>query len=440
MLNVSTDRIKEIELLDAMCGTGKSFNLFKYIAQNPYEHFLYVTPMLSEVASRPAEELAKFGNTGIEFSEPTGEGFKTKGDHLLDLLESRKNIICTHTLFQGLDKAGQQSIWRYGYTIIIDEELGMIEPLDDATLAREDRKLLFEKNVITTEADGRVVWHDEIWGDGNSAFGPARKLAEAGSLYSNKDGTFFNVQIPVEIIKVAKRVIVATYMFEGSVFQAFLKVKGISHKPFAFDGMQLRDERALKEALSKRIKFYDVPATTEKFHRSLKIPVDDLKAKITNSAFSTTWYYSTSRENIVKVGNHIRNVARQMDVKAGDLLYTLPSKVAGKRGGKWVKNGTKIIKVKGFSPENCFLHKGARATNDYAYKTAAIHVYNRYPHPSVKRYLQEQGGEVNDDSYALAELIQWFFRTAIRLPNGPEVKLHIASPRMERLFKDWLNS
>lgn len=438
MLNVAGRRIKEIELLDAMCGTGKSYNLFKFISANPHECYLYVTPMLSEVSNRPAEVLAKFGESGVVFEEPTGEKYRTKGDHLLALLETRRNAICTHALFQGVGKAGQQSISKYGYTIIIDEELGMIEPLDDNILRRADRKLLMKEAVITTEEDGKVVWHNSTWGDDDSAFAVARKMADDGSLYSTKEGTFFNVQVPVELISAAKRVIVATYLFQGSIFQAFLKVKGIGCRPFAFEGMQLRDEKMLKKALQERIDLTYCKNSTDKLLRELGEPVDDIRAKQRSGAFSTSWYSNISAPNLVRIGHHIRNVARQMETSADDLIYTMPSTVAGKRGGKWVKNGARVIKVKSFSPENCFLHKGARETNNYSYKTSAIHAYNRYPHPAVTKYLQEHGGIVDHDSFALAEMIQWFFRTAIRIPNGPKVKFHIVSPRMELLFVKWL--
>ncbi|MFC0254444.1 hypothetical protein [Massilia consociata] len=83
MLKFATSGLKEVELLDAMCGTGKTHNLFKFIAHNPQEHYLYITPMLSEVSTRPAEELAKFPECGVVFEEPTGEGYRTKGDHLI---------------------------------------------------------------------------------------------------------------------------------------------------------------------------------------------------------------------------------------------------------------------------------------------------------------------------------------------------------------------
>ena len=437
MLKVVTGNLKEIELLDAMCGTGKSYNLFKFIASKPTERYLYVTPMLSEVSTRPAEELAKFDECGVVFEEPTGHGFRTKGDHLLALLAEGRNAICTHALYLGLGLAGQTSIARFGYTTVLDEELGMIEPLNDTQLAKEDRKVLVQEKVITTDADGRVVWNNAAWGDGDSAFAEVRKMAEDGNLYSTLDGTFFNVQLPIELITASKRVIVATYLFEGSVLQAFLKIKGITHRPFDFEGLMLRDEAELKAALRERIEMLDCHNSTDKLLRSLKVPVDDLAAKKRSSVFSASWYMNAKKDHVELVGNYIRSIARQMDAKPDTLLYTLPSTIAGKRGDKWVKRG-KVLKVKGFSPENCFLHKGARATNDFVHKTSAIHVYNRYPHPAVVRYLEEQGGRVDQDNFALAEMIQWFFRTAIRVPNGPKVTLHIASPRMAALFQNWL--
>jgi hypothetical protein len=439
MLNAVAKGVKEVEVLDAMCGTGKTYNLFKFISDNPAERYLYVTPMLSEVSSRPAEELAKFGDRGIIFCEPTGEGFKTKGDHLLELLKDGQNIICTHSLFQLLEESGRDSVRKYGYIIIIDEELGMIEPLRKDVLATEDAKPLVQKGSITIEKDGQVVWKDANWGVGSSAFAQARKMADAGSLYANKNGTFFNVQLPTELIRAAKRVIVATYLFEGSIFHAFLKVKGVEYKPFAFDGMELRDEHAAKAALLNRIEFVDAPAARDRLYRRLRLPMDDLAARVTNGALSHSWYASASQDKLTEVGNHIRNIARQMEVRANDLIYTLPSSAVGKRGNRWIKRG-RLVKVKSYGPETCYLHKGARATNDYAERTAAIHAYNRYLHPAIKTYLEDHGAKISDDTFALAEMIQWLFRTAIRKPDQSKIKLHIVSPRMQKIFLDWLHS
>lgn len=429
-----------VEVLDAMCGTGKSYNLFKFITNNPNERYLYVTPMLTEVDTRPAEELAKFDDVGVYFDVPTGDGYATKGEHLVDLLSKKKHVSCSHALLQNMNLVGRQLIDKYEYTLIIDEELGMIEPLGEEILKSQDRAQLLRDGFITTESDGKVIWNAENeWGVGDSAFSLARRMAEGGSLYSTKNGKFFNVQLPVDLISAAKRVIVATYLFEGSVLASFLKVKGIATTAFTFPEMELRSEEILKKALQERIEIFSTDhPTTRKLLQAFNVPIDDLKAKRRNSTFSNSWYLAARKTDIDLLGKYARNVARRMAVTPDKFQFTIPSNIAGKRGNKWAKSGAKIIKVKGYSSENCFLHKSARATNAYSHKTAAIHMYNRYAHPAVTQYLAEQGAPIDQDRFALAELIQWLFRTAIRVPNGPKVKINIASPRMEHLFLGWL--
>ena len=44
----------------------------------------------------------------------------------------------------------------------------------------------------------------------------------------------------------------------------------------------------------------------------------------------------------------------------------------------------------------------------------------------------------NEDIWALSELIQWLFRSAIR--EEKEVNLYMPSSRMRSLLKDWLDS
>ncbi len=55
----------------------------------------------------------------------------------------------------------------------------------------------------------------------------------------------------------------------------------------------------------------------------------------------------------------------------------------------------------------------------------------------LKNYFQEQGVEVREDDYALSEMIQWVWRSAIR--DGKEIWIYIPSRRMRELFRNWLN-
>ena len=90
------------------------------------------------------------------------------------------------------------------------------------------------------------------------------------------------------------------------------------------------------------------------------------------------------------------------------------------------------------SIEKCWIATQTRATNDYAHKTHLCHLFNRYPNRSVKAYLQDYGYDVNDDVFALSELVQWVWRSAIR--NNEPIVLCIASSRMKKLFIEWLDS
>ena len=43
-----------------------------------------------------------------------------------------------------------------------------------------------------------------------------------------------------------------------------------------------------------------------------------------------------------------------------------------------------------------------------------IHCYNRYPLQDVASYLQDYGHKIDDDVFALSELVQWCWRGQVR--------------------------
>ena len=71
-----------------------------------------------------------------------------------------------------------------------------------------------------------------------------------------------------------------------------------------------------------------------------------------------------------------------------------------------------------------------RATNDYKYKTHLMYIYNRYMKPDLKMLFKT---ELNEDIYALSDLVQWVFRSAIR-DNKP-INLYLPSERMRNLIE-----
>ena len=92
--------------------------------------------------------------------------------------------------------------------------------------------------------------------------------------------------------------------------------------------------------------------------------------------------------------------------------------------------------VKGKGYTNGFVSCNARATNDYKNKTNCAYLINRYYNPMINRFFKDKEVKIEEDIWALSELIQWLFRSAIR--EEKEINLYIPSSRMRNLLIDWL--
>ena len=87
----------KIEVLDKIMGSGKSTAVLNWCESQPEKSFLYVTPLLSESEGRVADACSD-----SKFTAPTTDNHKTKGEHLLDLLQSGSNASITHEMYGSL--------------------------------------------------------------------------------------------------------------------------------------------------------------------------------------------------------------------------------------------------------------------------------------------------------------------------------------------------
>jgi hypothetical protein len=141
-------------------------------------------------------------------------------------------------------------------------------------------------------------------------------------------------------------------------------------------------------------------------------------------ALSAGWY-KNPRSLITVLKNNLYNYTRNITKsKSGDVLWTCykNAKEDLKKGGG----------AKGFAPCNI------RATNDYKERTTVAYCVNMFMRPVVKNYFVSLGVTVDEDGFALSEMIQFLWRSALR--EGKEIKLYIPSKRMRNLLKDWLGS
>lgn len=62
------------------------------------------------------------------------------------------------------------------------------------------------------------------------------------------------------------------------------------------------------------------------------------------------------------------------------------------------------------------------------------HVFN----PMVKQFFVNNGVDVNEEGYALSEMLQWIWRSAIR--NNEPINIYIPSSRMRNILEEWLDN
>ena len=85
------------------------------------------------------------------------------------------------------------------------------------------------------------------------------------------------------------------------------------------------------------------------------------------------------------------------------------------------------------------------STDKYRFKQALseneqytlIYSVNVFLNPYIVKYFSRKGVRLNEENYALSQLLQWIWRSAIR--NNEEINIYIPSSRMRLLLKAYLN-
>lgn len=137
-----------------------------------------------------------------------------------------------------------------------------------------------------------------------------------------------------------------------------------------------------------------------------------------------------------------------MKANPADVMWTCPKDSRNEiapRGYKLIRNLTDGEKSK--SPNDlekyindnglrCWVASNARATNHFSNRHVLAFMQKISPNPEISKYFGKRGVSLSSDTYALSGLIQWVWRSAIR--KGEPITLYLPSPRMRRLFEEWL--
>lgn len=142
-------------------------------------------------------------------------------------------------------------------------------------------------------------------------------------------------------------------------------------------------------------------------------------------SLSVSWFERDKNKYLIATlkKNLYNYFQHKVKAKSNEILWTTFKDFKPKLSGKGY--------TKGFCSVN------ARATNEYKDRTNIAYCVNIFLNPMVKQFFNNKGVTVMEDYFALSEMLQFIWRSAIR--NNKPINIYIPSLRMRNLLINWLN-
>ncbi len=402
---------KKIIVVDSLMGSGKTTWCKRELLEKQLDkNFLLITPYLDEVESLTTDN-HNYQNLRREMVQPKPMG-KSKLDNLVELLNAQFDIVSTHELLRRFDDRCKDALKNNKYTLILDESLTAVEPY--TFTGEQDFEYLVNNHDITVDDDGAIRW---VGSELNTRFDDVRILAKNRCLFKI-DNEFFLWHFPHDIFSLFDKVYILTYMFDGSLMKYYFDLYNIGYDRKSI--MEINGEYQLvdyyipnKTNIRKRLSIY-----------SGSMNFDDCKP----TSFSANWFRSAyNKAKVQQLKNNFHNFSQNIvKAKSGDIMWTC------------YKNVRKDLKGKGYSKS--FVSCNSRGTNDYQDRTCLMYGCNWFEKPEILKFFSQRGIKVNQDAIALSALLQWIWRSNIRVADSDrQIDIYIPSKRMRGLLNDWLS-
>lgn len=396
----------EITVVDAVMGSGKTEWAIRHMNDaGPLENFIYITPFLTEV------ERVKKSVAGRRFVEPTIYNGTSKLEDLKRLIASGRDIVSTHALFARADEEVIELLEQSGYTLILDEVMDVV---DSVSIKSADIKRLQSNGDIELDAESKQVRWTGDPAD-ISRYRDIRELAQAGNLYIFRD-SFMVWAFPPSVFRAFPKAMVLTYLFRCQMQRYYFDMFGFKYSYKSVEKVgesyQLCEYDVKRE---RREELYDLISVYEG-------KLNDVgEGRFALSQAKLRKYDADTLTQINRnTANFFRHYANAK--KADAYLSTL-------------KEVEPFLTPRGF--KTSVIAHNVRATNEYADRRAVAYLINRFMNKNKMAFFQENGISVNEDLYAISELVQWLWRSRIR--NSEPIQAYIPAERMRGLLKAWAN-
>lgn len=403
-----------VKVCNAIMGAGKTEAAINHMNTNADCKFIFITPYLDEA------KRIKDSCPALNFVEPNNKlkefGF-SKSKHTAALVKNGRNISTTHEAFKYYTAEMLEDIKRWGYHLIIDESINILEEL---SVDSNDINLLIESGYLKNE-DGFLTKTEKKYT--GKMFGNMWRMLDVRELISFEDKSInthlFYWTLPPNLITSFNEVIVLTYLFRGQGLYYFFKLYDIEYN---YIGVNRR---------GGKFEFCSPPGYMPEYVQNIRshlIILDNEKLNAIGDdryALSMSWF-KKNKTDIKQLKNNTYNYFRNIN-------SNIPS---DKRMWATYNAQEDIMKGKGYTKG--FVTFNLRATNQYRNRTCLVYLTNIFMNVGEKLFYESHGLEVDEDLYALSTMVQWIWRSAIR--DGQPIYLYIPSKRMRTILTDWLDS
>lgn len=395
-----------VKVVDEMMGRGKTSAAINMInASDDEQRFLFITPYLSEVKRVMHECPEK------KFKQPQHlKGRKLEG--IKELLNEGYNIISTHALFRRFDLEVIDLCRAKNYTLIMDEVTDVVEQYE---ISEDDFRILAENFVDIDEDTGIMSWKGSR--DYHGKFIEEKRLCELNSL-AFYGGSIMMWLFPIEVFNAFRQIYILTYMFPAQLQRYYYDYYGLPYEYLYVTGNE-----------KENYEFSLIPeqADVEYKYRDLIHVLQDEKLNLIGDRsydLSKAWYErNKDNASIKQLKNNITNFfINKQKSKTSDNLWTT------------FKDYKQLLTGNGYG--RGFAALNMRASNDYRHRTSIAYPVNRYINPCIKSFFSTRGVKVDEDAYALSEMLQFIWRSSIR--DGKEIWVYLPSVRMRSLLEEWI--
>jgi hypothetical protein len=443
----------QIKVIDSPVGSGKTTWAINYISKIPGDtKVIFITPYIDEV-----KRIIKDCKSRL-FIQPTlWEGGGRKMNHLIELVAKGSNIASTHALFSMIDDDLINALKANNYILILDEVMDVVEKFNlyndvkkikndvIEQFTKDDIHNLLQNKYITVQDDFLVKWTNK---DVLHKYESLKKLADRELLYLVNNSLLLWT-FPIEVFRegIFSEIYILTYQFEYQLQAFYYHYFNLEYSLYHVEG-NFPDYNIVPTTNNdyeiewiKKVKPLINILDNSKLNK-IGSNYKDVQNRIVSSSLSKNWY-SKNPELIKVLRNNCNNLFHNIFIcKPNEKMWTTFKDYAKQIKsirmpiGKKSKNKkTNTSDEKKIIPN--FVELNARATNDYSHKTKLAYLINRYQDPYIEKFFENRISNINWDGYALSELVQWVWRSAIR--NMKPIEVYIPSERMRTLFENWLN-